>query len=109
MEEVLLCPEAIAEKDLSKSSYDLVYTHALEQYHNNAADNDVRILLICDSFGAALNPYLVLSFADTECMSAYAPGLLTRAYLEEKKPDAVILMQYPGLNLGIDSSYAFGL
>ena len=109
MEEVLLRPEAIAEKDLSKSSYDLVYTHALEQYHNNAADNDVRILLICDSFGAALNPYLVLSFADTECMSAYAPGLLTRAYLEEKKPDAVILMQYPGLNLGLDSSYAFGL
>lgn len=108
-EEVLLDTTALDRKNLAESCYDKVFAHALEQYHNEMVNNDVRILLICDSFGAAMNPYLVLSFRDTECMSAYAPGLLTREYLERTQPDAVILMQYPGLNLGIESSFGFGL
>ena len=108
-EEVLLNMEAVEEKDLDYSLYDRLYLHALEQYHNELCSNGLKILLICDSYGAALNPYLVLSCEDTECMSAYAPGLLTESYLEQQQPDLVILMQYSGLNLGEDSSFEFGL
>ena len=108
-EEVVLDMSSLSERDLTASAYDRLFVHALEQMHNEKAENEVRVLLICDSFGAAVNPYLSLAFSDTECMSAYAPGLLTRSYLEQNRPDVVILMQYSGLNLGIPSSFEFGL
>ena len=108
-EEVVLDMSSLSERDLTASAYDRLFVHALEQMHNEKAENEVRVLLICDSFGAAVNPYLALAFSDTECMSAYAPGLLTRSYLEQNRPDVVILMQYSGLNLGIPSSFEFGL
>ncbi|MBQ9644348.1 MAG: hypothetical protein IJV26_09965 [Lachnospiraceae bacterium] len=90
----------------SMYTYDRVLEKSLGQFTNPSADNDARIMILCDSMGEAVCPFLILGYRDVYYLDSYYPGNLTQSLVEEWKPDAVILLQYPGL-LKNDYSYEF--
>ena len=76
----------------SRYTYDYVLGNALGNYTNNFARNDVKVLVITDSFGKAVNPYLILSFKEVQwCVSMQE---ITEEYIDGYKPDVVIVMYY---------------
>lgn len=88
--------------------YDRVLEKSLGTFENPAAENDARIMILCDSMGEAVCPFLILGYRDVYYLDSYYPGGLTASLVEEWQPDAVILLQYPGL-LKNDYSYDFTL
>lgn len=68
----------------------------LSHFHvNNSYTANKKVLLICDSMGKAVLPYLTLVFGDVKCLDAYSPlESFTTDVLEEYDPDIVIVMHY---------------
>lgn len=105
-DEVLVRADVI-EENHPQHIYDIVFGYAYSGFHNENAMNDDGVLMICDSFGKVVNPFLVLSVADFNILEGYYPEHLTQGYLDDLRPSAVILMQCPANNLGVDSSYTY--
>ena len=76
----------------SRYTYDHVLENALKKYENSNALNDTRVLVVTDSFGSAVLPYLLLSYR--EVYTRYRLPV-TRTYIEEYDPDVVIVLRYP--------------
>lgn len=76
----------------SRYTYDHVMGNSLGSYWNNNVENDVKLLIISDSFAKAVNPYLILSFKEVRYIYDGSSSNLTAAYLEEYDPDVVVLM-----------------
>ena len=65
-------------------------------YTNLQSRNDVRILLISDSFAKAMTPYLIMEFRDVNCMyDNFVCENITPELIEDYDPDVVIMMYYP--------------
>lgn len=75
---------------LSRYTYDTTLGNANGNFKNNLSWNDKKLLVISDSFGKAVNPFLILSYAEIR----YLMNGLTYEYIEEYKPDAVIIFYY---------------
>ncbi len=61
---------------------------------NNKANNELKVLLIADSFGRAMTPFLSTCFKETRYVDPQ-PGRFDKNiinYIEEYKPDVVITM-----------------
>ena len=76
----------------SRYTYDYVLGNALGNYKNYMAENDVKVLIVTDSFGKAVNPYMILSYGEVQWCSTMQG--VTQAYLDEYDPDVVIVMYY---------------
>lgn len=108
-EEVLIDYGALQNKDYeSRYTYDNVLGNALGCYTNMNANNDKKILVICDSMGKSVNPYLILSFSGVYTVDAYDPYVLTRDVIESYEPDAVVIINYPTI-LENPDAFCFGL
>lgn len=68
---------------------------------NLNSENDLKILVVGDSFLTALSPYLVLSFYETRVV--YAPNGVDKEYLEEYKPDVIVCLYYTGTVMNKDA------
>lgn len=83
----------------SRYTYDTVLGNANQNYTNPNAWNDKKLLVVTDSFGKAVNPFLILSYRELRYMGSG----LTWEYLESYKPDAVIMFYY--VNNAVSSNY----
>lgn len=105
---MLVHREALEERNLMMTDvYDEVFSSAMGDYVNELAWNDKTILFIEDSFGNAMNPYMVMAFHRVVSMNSYDPTRL-REVIAGLKPDAVVLMQCGLTNLASDANYEFG-
>ncbi len=63
-------------------------------YVNPDSVNDIRILIISDSFAKAVNPYLIMGFGETKCILDAYTGNVTPDLIEDYDPDVVIMLYY---------------
>ena len=65
-------------------------------YTNLLSRNDVRILIISDSFSKAVNPFLIMGFREvTGLLDSFICENVTPELIEKYDPDVVIMLYYP--------------
>jgi len=90
-ESLIINMSALEARDqTSRYTYDTVLGNANRNYINSNAYNDKKLLILTDSFGKAVNPFLILSYREVQ----YIMNSLTWEYLESYKPDAVVMFYY---------------
>ena len=96
-EDLIINTSALESRDqLSRYTYDNVYDNALSNYINLDAHNDKKLLVLTDSFGKVVNPFLVLSYHEVR----YVYANISYEYIEEYQPDAVVMLYYDYNALG---------
>lgn len=93
----------------SRYTYDYVMGNALGNYINNNAENDTKVLVVTDSFGKAVNPYLILSFKEVRYIYDNESSSLTAEYINEYNPDVVVLMYYIDFIGGDNRAFSFSI
>ncbi len=79
----------------SRYTYDYVLDAALGNYRNLDCKNDLKILIVTDSYGKAVNPFLIMGFSEVRFLYDRESQQLTKDYIDSYCPDIVILMYYP--------------
>ena len=89
-------------KYTSRYTYDTVLGSSLNHYVNLKCKNDVKILIVSDSFAKAVNPYLIMGFSEISYVYDGDVSSITPDVIESYDPDVVILMYYPesAMNVG---------
>lgn len=64
-------------------------------YKNLQSVNDVKVMIISDSFSKAVNPYLIMEFSEVNCFVNGFVGGITPEVIEDYDPDVVIMLYYP--------------
>ena len=82
-------------KYTSRYTYDWTLGGSTESFLNLNCPNDIKVLIITDSFGNAVNPYLIIGFREFTCVYNAKSDEITPEYIESYDPDVVILMYYP--------------
>lgn len=96
MEELIIDKEPLKNKEYtSRYTYDWVLGRSLGNYSNLDCKNDIRILIVTDSFGKAVNPYLMMGFGEINYIYDRDASNLCPEYIEAYNPDVVILLYYP--------------
>ena len=94
--DILINTESLKEKDLTvmrddvnkRSTYDRVLENSQGDYINYMSHNDKRILMVCDSFGKAVCPFMDISFAHVK----WEFGPVSKDTISEFEPDAVVML-----------------
>ena len=98
MPDLVINTEPLANKQYtSRYTYDYVLGNSLGHYLNLDCRNDIRILIVTDSFGKAVNPYLMMGFREIYYVYDADVSSITPQFIESYDPDVVILMYYPEL------------
>ena len=93
MQDLMIDMRPLQNKDYtSRYTYDNVYEGTLSDFRNEQCENDVCVMIITDSYGKVVIPYLALGFKRV----VYAPYdiLVTPDKIEEHDPDIVIMLYY---------------
>ena len=88
----------LEERDLtSRYTYDSVLggPNYLGHYKNLDSRNDVKIMMITDSFAKAVNPYLIMQFSEVNTFYNGSVSNITPELIESYDPDVVIMLYYP--------------
>lgn len=102
-EELFISYDALEKRDMtSRYTYDVTLEQAWGDYTNLLADNDLKVLVIGDSFTKTVCPYLNISYKESRFVHYQRLDVLTAEYVEEYDPDVVILLYYPENMLGRD-------
>lgn len=108
MQELMINMEPLADKDYtSRYTYDYVMGGSLGNYTNLKCENDIRILIITDSFGKAVNPYLAMGFQQIYFASNGGVTGITPEFIENYDPDVVIMMYYPSFLQKGSTTFSF--
>ena len=76
--------------------------HELIQCHNHLADNDIKCLIMINSFGCVLCPFLALEFSELDCIDVRSFTEQSVAdYIRETQPDVVVYMLNRGEDQGV--------
>lgn len=101
-EEIILDKSYLQKRDTtSRYTYDRVLR--LGNFRSLTTGCGKKVLIICDSMGRAVLPYLTLAFGDVCYVDAYNPQKLTRELLDSYQPDLVIAMHYPTILFTTDA------
>lgn len=96
MQDLVINMDSLSNKQYtSRYTYDYVLGGSLGHYVNLDCENDIKILIITDSFGKAVNPYLIMGFSEISYIYDADVSGITPEYIESYDPDVVILMHYP--------------
>ena len=77
--------------------------HALIRCHNHLANNEKKCLIMINSFGCVLCPFLSLEFSELDCIDVRSfTDQSIKDYILETQPDVVVYM----LNCGEDQGVA---
>ena len=95
----------------SRYTYDIVLGNGayLGHYFNRESKNDIRLLVITDSFGKAVIPYLVMGFKEVYSIYDEYSATVTEKIIEEYDPDAVIMLVYPEELKNDSRSFSFDI
>lgn len=108
-EELFINREPFAKRDLTSCyTYDLVLESACGNYSNLLASNDLRILVVGDSFSKAVCPYLNISYRESRYFYCMYLNEFTAEYIEDYDPDVVICLYYPE-NIFDENGVAFNI
>lgn len=102
--DIVINKEALKRKDqTSRYTYDGVLGRSCEKnFVNEQASNDKKILVITDSYGKAVNPFLILSYGEVRTlMDEYSE-------IGNYRPDAVVIIYYIN-NVMNDEAYDFDI
>ena len=67
----------------------------LARITNNMADNELRILLLTDSFGTTVAPFLALTVEEIDFLDPRLFSGSLEEYIRQSRPDAVVMMYNP--------------
>ena len=96
MQDLMINMEPLANKDYtSRYTYDSVLGGSLGHFTNLDCKNDIKVLIITDSFGKAVAPYLAMGFAQIDYVYDADVSGVTPEFIESMDPDVVIMMYYP--------------
>jgi hypothetical protein len=87
--------------DYQTSFYDSAYSSVNKTIHNNLLHDGKKILVIGDSFGKAVVPFLAIAMENIETISLPSFSGSVKTYIEQSKPDMVIVLYNPSI---LDSS-----
>lgn len=108
-QELVIDTTALEKRDYnSRYTYDSVLGNSLGHFTNENAANDVKVLVITDSFGKAVNPYLILGFKEVYYMYDQDVSGITPEYIESVDPDVVIMLYYTAPISVATRSFEFG-
>ena len=79
----------------SKHTYDFVLQNTLGHYTNMNSHNDMKVMLITDSFGYAVGEYMAMGFKDVLYVYDQNSATVNAGYIESYDPDVVIMLCYP--------------
>lgn len=74
----------------------------IEKIQNQLTGNDVRVLMIHDSFGDCTVPYLSMGVQTTDSMDVRQFTGSVRSFIEQTEPDVVVVLYNPGESFAID-------
>lgn len=98
MQELVYDTSALQNKNYSsRYTYDSVLGKSQGEFVNLNSKNDKKILMVSDSFGNAVDPFLIIGFGQFKYLHNSLSAELTKSYIDEYQPDAVILMYYSTL------------
>ena len=96
MQDLMINMEPLANKDYtSRYTYDSVLGGSIGHFTNLDCKNDIKVLIITDSFGKAVAPYLAMGFAQIDYVYDADVSGVTPEFIESIDPDVVIMMYYP--------------
>lgn len=78
----------------SRYTYDFVLEASLGHFVNLSCENDIKVLIVTDSFGKAVMPYLMMGFSEISYVYDWDVSGITPDFIESYNPDVVILMYY---------------
>jgi hypothetical protein len=108
MQDIVINMKPLSQKEYtSRYTYDWVLGNSLGHYINLTAENNIKILIVTDSFGKAVNPFLMMGFSEIEYVYNGDVSSVNPDYIEEYNPDIVILMYYVGNTMENYATYAF--
>lgn len=95
MPQLLYDMEPLQNRDMkSKYTYDHVFDDTLDNYRNLDCPNDRKIMILTDSFGKALTPYLVMGFQEVRYVADDEMEQFTKESIDQYAPDAVIILYH---------------
>lgn len=83
----------------SKYVYDDVLEPACRHYVNQNCPNDVKLLVLGDSFSRTVYPFLTIGFKEVNFVWNYDTSSVTLDYIEKYDPDVVIIQYYPAFGI----------
>lgn len=92
----------------SRYTYELALRQSCGNYTNLYAVNDLKLLVIGDSFSEAVCPYLNISYQEVRYLYCQQSDRLDIVFLEEYDPDVVVCLYYPE-NLFIEGGVSFDI
>ena len=105
-QDIFISRDALQNKDYaSRYTYDKTYNCLEEGYMNTNAPCEKRMLILSDSMGRVVVPYLSLAFEEVDSI-VYEK--VTKTLLEEKKPDVMIILLHP-TNVFTEDYFKFDL
>ena len=108
-EEMLISREALENKDYkSRYTYDSVLGKSISEFTNNICNNDKKIMLITDSFGKAVAPFLAITYKGLKCVTMQEAKELTKEDIENYSPDMVVILYHTKyLQENYDNTFSF--
>lgn len=93
-EDVFLSYDVLKEKNnMSRYTYDFTYKYTIENsFHNNMVSIDKTIMVITDSMGRVVTPYLGMAFENMYC-TVY--NQVDEQLLDSIKPDIIVVLLHP--------------
>ena len=108
MQDLMINMEPLANKDYtSRYTYDSVLGGSIGHFTNLDCKNDIKVLIITDSFGKAVAPYLAMGFAQIDYVYDADVSGVTPEFIESMDPDVVIMMYYPEFLLEGKQPFSF--
>ena len=110
MQDIIINMEPLKNKDYtSRFTYDFVMGASMGHFDNLDCKNDIKVLMITDSFGKAVNPYIAMGFSQMDCVWKLEVSTITREYIDELNPDVVIMLYYPDILKEGSEAFSFGI
>lgn len=75
--------------------------NAITKIHNNQNNNGYKLLIIKDSFVNCVAPFVAITTEDVEILDLRGFSGSVETYVEQSKPDCVIVMYNPGAMAGV--------
>lgn len=92
----------------SRYTYELAMRQSCGNFSNLLAANDLKVLVVGDSFAEAVCPYINISYKEVQYVYCLQSERISAEYIEEYDPDVVICLYYPE-NIFDENGVAFYL
>lgn len=84
--------EDLKKRNFEIDYYENVFNYSQGDYINNNSTNNQKILIVSDSMGKGIAPFMILNFHESMCLGT---NVITRELINNYNPDIVIMMIHP--------------